>query len=250
MKTQSIEYHANGERFVGYLAVDDARSGKRPGVLIGPEGMGLGPLAKSIAERLAGLGYVAFALDYHGDGKDYFAGVTKPEDLAGIDMNQAFARIGTLMAPPAAIRAIAGEALKVLKSQPETDGSKVAAIGYCFGGTTAFELARSGADIVAAIGFHSGLGTQMPAEKGAVKAVVLAQIGAEDPIVPADQRVAFEQEMAAAGADWRVISYGGAGHSFTNPDVGVMSRPGFAYDKRADERSWQAMLDLFAEVFG
>jgi len=176
--------------------------------------------------------------------------VKTPQDLAGIDMSVVYARINALMAPPAAIRAIAAEALAVLKSQPETDGSKLAAIGYCFGGTTALELARSGADIAAAVGFHSGFATFAPAEKGAIKAVVLAQIGAEDPIIPPDQRAAFEKEMAAAGADWRVITYGGAGHSFTNPDVGVMNNPGFAYDEKADKRSWQAMLDLFAEVFG
>ena len=238
MKLQDIEYHVAGVRYVGYLAVDDAREGRRPGVLLAPEGGGLGDLAKSFARRLAELGYVAFAMDYYGDG----ATLT--------DMNQLMARIGALLTAPAPIRVIAAEALKVLADQPQTDPARLAAIGYCFGGTTALELARSGAPIKAAVGFHSGLQASEPAQAGAVKAVVLAQLGVEDPIITPEARIAFEAEMAAAGADWRVITYGGAGHSFTNPDAGRLGRPGFAYHEPTDKRSWRAMLDLFEEVFG
>jgi dienelactone hydrolase len=238
MKTQDITYHAGGERFVGYLAVEDGKAGTRPGVLLAPEGPGLGDLCKGFARKLAQRGYVAFAMDYHGDGQVLS------------DMGQVMSRLGTFMADPSGIRAIAAEALRVLSEQPETDKERLAAIGYCFGGTTALELARSGAPLKAVVGFHSGLATTKPAETGGVKAVVLTQIGADDPIIPPEQRAAFEAEMTKAGADWRMILYGGAGHSFTNPDVGAMGRVGFAYNKAADQRSWRAMLDLFDEVFG
>src|SRR5262249_30882051 len=134
--------------------------------------------------------------------------------------------------------------------QAETDGAKLAGIGYCFGGTTVLELARSGADVKATVGFHSGLATARPGDATQIKGKVLAQIGTEDPIIPPEQRLAFEAEMRAGGVDWGMVRYGGAGHAFTNPDVNALGRAGFAYDKDADERSWRAMLDLFAEVFG
>ncbi|HEY5070539.1 MAG TPA: dienelactone hydrolase family protein [Caulobacteraceae bacterium] len=237
MKTSDIEYHVAGVRYVGYLAVDEAREGRRPGVLVAPEGMGLGDLCKAFARRLADLGYVAFAVDYYGDGA-----LTPREEV--------MERIGRLTADPAPIRVIATAALEVLKAQPQTDPARLAAIGYCFGGTTVLELARSGAEVAAVVGFHSGLGTTRPAEAGAVKARILVQVGADDPLVPADARLAFEKEMTAAGADWRLTLFGGVGHSFTNPEVGALGMPGFAYDKDADERSWRAMLDLFDEAVG
>ena len=137
----------------------------------------------------------------------------------------------------------------MLAAQPQTDPDRLAATGYCFGGTTALELGRAGAALKAIVGFHSGLGTAKPAAAGAIKAKVLVNIGADDPIIPPEQRSAFEKEMNDAGADWRMTLYGGVGHSFTNPDVGRLGRPGFAYDAAADRRSWAAMMDLFGEVF-
>jgi dienelactone hydrolase len=238
MKTQDIEYHADGARLVGYLAVDDGKAGKRPGVIVAHEGGGLNDHAKNIARRLAEAGYVAFALDYYGDGKPL------------TDLAQAMPRIGAWMNDPAGIRERAHAALAVLTSQAETDVSRLAGIGYCFGGTTVLEMARAGEPLKAVVGFHSGLGTARPAQAGAVQAKVLVQIGADDPIIPPEQRVAFEKEMTEAKVDWRLALYGGAGHSFTNPDVGALGRAGFAYDKSADQRSWRAMIDLFDEVFG
>jgi dienelactone hydrolase len=237
MKTTDIEYHADGQRLVGRLALDDARSGKRPGVIVAHEGGGLGDHAKNIARRLAEKGYVAFALDYYGDG----------QPLA--DLGQAMTRIGAWMADPTGIRARAHAALEVLTAQPETDATRLAAIGYCFGGTTVLEMARAGEPLKAVVGFHSGLGTAMPAQPGATSATVLVQIGADDPIIPPQQRAAFEAEMKAAEIDWRMILYGGAGHSFTNPEVNRLGRAGFAYHAPSDRRSWQTMLDLFEEVF-
>src|SRR5580700_6098275 len=238
MRTQDIGYRADGAGLVGYLAVDDAKAGKRPGIIVAHEGGGLTDHAKNSARKLAEAGYIAFALDYYGDGKP----------LA--DMSQVMARLGVWMADPTGIRARAHAALDVLTAQPETDSGRLAGIGYCFGGTTVLEMARAGEPLKAVVGFHSGLGTAKPAEAGAVKAKVLVQIGTADPIIPPAQRAAFEAEMKAAGVDWRMLVYGGAGHSFTNPAANGLGRPGFAYDKSADERSWRAMLDLFGEVFG
>jgi dienelactone hydrolase len=238
MKTQDIEYHADGARLVGYLAVDDARSGKRPGVLVAPEGGGLVDLTKSIARRLAEAGYVAFAMDYYGDGKPLS------------DRNEVMPRINAFMAEPSTIRARAAEALAVLARQPECDPSNLAATGYCFGGTTALELARSGAELKAVVGFHSGLATTRPQDAKAIKAKVLTCIGALDPIIPPEQRLAFEKEMTEGGVDWRMNVYGAAGHSFTNPDVGALGMPGFEYHAETDRRSWAAMLDLFDEALG
>ncbi len=238
MKTQDIEYHADGQRLVGFLAVDDATAGKRPGIIVAHEGGGLGDHAKNSARRLAEAGYCAFALDYYGDGKPLS------------DMTQAMPRIMAWMADPTGIRARAHAALEVLTSQPQTDAGRLAGIGYCFGGTTVLEMARAGEPLKAVVGFHSGLGTSRPAQAGAVKSKVLVQIGADDPLIPADQRIAFEKEMTDAKVDWRMVLYGGAGHSFTNPDVNALNRPGFAYDQSADARSWRAMLDFFGETLG
>jgi len=141
MRTEDIEYQADGARLVGYLAVDDAKPGKRPGVLVAPEGGGLVDLTKSIARRLAEAGYVAFAMDYYGDG----------QPLA--DLSEAMPRIMAFMADPTGIRARATAALKVLTDQPQTDAGRLAAIGYCFGGTTVLELARGGADLAAVVSF-------------------------------------------------------------------------------------------------
>jgi dienelactone hydrolase len=238
LKTQDIEYHADGARLVGYLAVDDTRSGKRPGVLVAPEGGGLVELTKTIARRLAELGYVAFAMDYYGDGKPLS------------DRNEIMPRITAFMAEPSTIRARAAEALAVLARQPESDPARLAATGYCFGGTTVLELARSGADLKAVVGFHSGLGATRPAEPGVVRPKILTCIGAQDPIIPSDQRRAFEAEMTAAGADWQMNVYGEAGHSFTNPASGELGMPGFAYHADTDRRTWAAMRDLFDETLG
>ena len=235
MQTTDIEYSFDGIRLVGELSVDDSRRGKRPAVLVSHEGGGLTDHARKRTRALAELGYVAFALDYFGDGRPVAA-------------DQAAARFAELNGDRLRTRAIAQAGLDVLLGSEHADSSRVAAIGYCFGGTLSLELARGGADLQAVVGFHSGLATDRPAAAGAVTGPVLACIGAEDPFIPADQRLAFEEEMRGAGADWRLNIYGGAVHSFTNPDADG-SNPALKYDRSADERSWRAMLDLFSEVF-
>jgi dienelactone hydrolase len=236
--TRDITYEADGRTMIGMLAVPDG-DGLRPGVLVCHEGPGLDDHAKGRAVRLAEeLGYVAFALDYHGDGK--------PLE----DREQMMTRIGEFRDDPARARAVGLAGLEVLCAERRTDAAKLAAIGYCFGGTLSFELARGGADLKAAVGFHAGLGTARPEDARNITSKVLALIGADDPIVPNEQRRAFEEEMRAGGVDWQLVVYGGAVHSFTNPRAANIDLPGIAYHEPTDRRSWQAMLDLFAEVFG
>jgi dienelactone hydrolase len=236
VKTQNLAYSADGARMVGEYVVDDSLAGRRPGVLVCHEGNGLTDHTKKIAARLAGLGYAAFAMDYYGDGKP----------LA--DPAEAPARLGPWLADRTPIRLRAHKALETLAGQPEVDPTRLAAIGYCFGGTTVLELGRSGADLKAIVGFHSGLAATRPEEARNIKGKVLVCIGAVDPIIPPAQRTAFEQEMTAAGVDWRLQLYGAAGHSFTNPSIDARGLKGFFYHADTDRRSWNAMIELFDET--
>jgi dienelactone hydrolase len=239
MHTQSIEYQAEGGRWVGYLAVDRDRKGKRPGVLIGPEASGISEVVKDRAHRLAELGYVAFALDFVGDG------------VMLQSMEESMALVGKYRDAPERIRAIARASLDVLRAQPEVDATKIAAIGYCFGGTAVLELARSGADVACTVGFHSGLATKLPDDAKNIKGKVLVCIGAEDPLVPPEHRLAFEKEMRAGKVDWRLYLFGNVVHGFTNPNAGRFGRPEvLAYHQPTHERSFRAMRDLFDETFG
>jgi dienelactone hydrolase len=238
MYTQSIEYSVDGKRYVGFLAVDRARTGKRPGVLIAPEGGGLNDINRDRARELATLGYTAFAIDYHGDG------------MLLESMEQMQARLAVLRADPSIIRSITRAALGVLVEQAETDASRVAAIGYCYGGTAALELARSGADIACTVGFHSGLATTQPEDARNIKGKVLVCIGADDPLIQPPERLAFEQEMRAAKVDWRLYLFGNAVHGFSNPEADRRGIAALKYHRPTHERSWRAMRDLFDETFG
>jgi dienelactone hydrolase len=140
-------------------------------------------------------------------------------------------------------------AYEALKEQRFTDPRKIGGIGYCFGGTTILELARSGADLVAVVSFHGGLGTPTPEDAKNIKCKVLACHGADDPNVPPKEVAAFEDEMRSADVDWQLISYGNAVHSFTDKNAGGDNSRGSAYNEKADHRSWEAMKDFFAEAF-
>jgi dienelactone hydrolase len=233
---RDVEYDAFGTVMVGRLALPDG-DGVRPAVLIAHEGPGLDDYQKDRASRFAELGYVAFALDYHGGGKV----------LEGRD--EMMARLGVLSGDPDRIRALGDAGLDVLLREPRADASKVAAVGYCFGGTVVLELARAGADIKAVVGFHPGLGTQRPEDARNITGKVLVCVGSDDAFIPVEQRLAFEAEMRSGGVDWRMNLYGGAEHSFTHPWAELAEIPGVKYDQLTDERSWRAMLDLFDEVF-
>jgi dienelactone hydrolase len=237
MKTEAIAYDVAGVAYLGYLALPDT-PGKRPGVLICHEGNGLGDQVKVRAHHLAGLGYVAFCVDYIGGG----------QVLA--DMPAMMAKLGQLRADQEAVRKLARAGLAVLVARPEVDATKIAATGYCYGGTFALELARGGADLQAVVVFHAGLSTRNPADAANIKAKVLACIGADDPLVPPSERLAFEEEMRGAMIDWRLTLYGGAVHGFANPNAGSMNNPAVAYHEPSYRRSWRDMLDLFAETIG
>jgi dienelactone hydrolase len=147
------------------------------------------------------------------------------------------------------LRARATTALDLLRKQSAVANTRIAAIGFCFGGTTVLELARSGADLACTVGFHAGLTTTAPAQRGAIRGRVLVCQGADDPVITAEHRREFAAEMTHAGVDWQMHVYGGVGHSFTNPEIDKWKLPGFNYDARADRRSWQAMRALLEESF-
>jgi dienelactone hydrolase len=235
MTLQPLTYRIGSDTYTGYVA--DGSAGRRvPGVLIAHEGGGfLTEHAKDRARRIAELGYVAFALDLFGDPRP--------------TLEQARQMVQQLRNDLPTLRARATTALDLLRQQANVDGTRVAAIGFCFGGTTVLELARSGADIACAIGFHAGLATSAPAQLGVIRGKVLVCQGADDPIITAEHRAEFAAEMTRAGVDWQMHVYGGVGHSFTNPEIARWNLPGFAYDERADRRSWLAMRALLEEVF-
>lgn len=238
MHTESISYDVAGTQYIGYLAFDPARTGKRPGVLVCHEGYGLHDEVKVRCRRLAELGYVAFAADYIGGG-------TVLSEMA--DM---MARLQALRTDLDHTRVLARAALDVLLARPEVDPARVAATGYCFGGTFALELARSGAPLGCVVGFHSGLATTRPEDAHNITGKILVCIGADDPMIPPGQRLAFEEEMRAAKVDWRMNVYGNAVHSFANPDAGRWASPASQYHRATDQRSWRAMQDVFVETFG
>jgi dienelactone hydrolase len=236
ISTREVSYRADDRDLIGTLALPEGGD-QRPGILVSHEGPGLDDFGRARASQLAELGFVAFALDYHGGGQPLS------------DRGQMMSRLGELSADPLRTRALGHAGLEVLMAEPRTDPSKVAAIGYCFGGTLSFELARSGAGIKAAVGFHAGLSTVRPEDASNIKGKILALIGADDPIVDNAQRRAFEEEMRAGGVDWVLQVYGGAEHSFTRPGAENVGIPGIRYHEPSDRRSWKAMLDLFDEVF-
>jgi dienelactone hydrolase len=239
--TREIAYEADGARMIGSYAVDEDRKVRRPGILVAHSGPGLGEQARTVARRLADLGYAVFALDYHGGG------------AVLSDMKDMMARITGFLENPLTIRARLHKALEVLLAQPEVDASRIGAIGYCFGGTSVLELARAGAPVAATVGFHSGLKTGRPRDASNIKGKILVCLGADDPLIPVAERNAFEQEMREGGADWQMHVYGGAQHSFTEPSIEARARAaglsGMKYNESADRRSWRSMLQLFDDVF-
>ena len=238
MRIEEIEYEADGRQMVGTFAVDEYQPGARPAVLLCHEGPGLDDHVKGRAVRLAALGYASFALDYHGGGQP-------------LPMDVAFARLGELMADSGRTRALARAGLDVLLARDEVAPERVAAMGFCFGGSMVLELARSGADLKAAVGFHPGLGGANPAETRNITGSVLMFCGAGDTLIGKDARDAFEAEMTEAGvADWRLEVLGGVGHSFTNMQVDELGMPGIAYDAAADRRCWHTALALLEEAIG
>lgn len=232
---KSVEYKQGDTTLEGYVAYDNAIQGKRPGVLIVHQWKGAGDYEKKRAEMLAKLGYTAFALDIYGKG----VRPSTPKDAG--------AMAGKFKSDRALLRARAQAGLDVLKAQPTTDPQHVAAIGYCFGGTTVLELARAGADVAGVVSFHGGLNSAPNMEATKVSTRVLACHGADDPFVPPAEVAAFKDEMKKAGAKLEFIAYPGAVHSFTDWNADG-SMKGAQYNKSADEKSWAAMQKFLKDV--
>jgi dienelactone hydrolase len=233
-----VDYKHGAESLRGCIAYDDSITGPRPGILIIPEWWGLNQFIKHRAEQLAQLGYVAFAADMYGNG------------LVTTDASEAQKLAGKFYHDNKLLRQRAQVALDELKEDSRADAKRIAAIGYCFGGTCALELARSGAPLRAVVCFHGSLNTANPTEAGKIKGKVLVCHGGDDSFVPDEQVIAFENEMRKAKVDWQLNTYGGAHHAFSNPDADNFKIPNISYNPSADKRSWQAMKSFFEEVFG
>jgi dienelactone hydrolase len=235
---QLVEYKQGAATLEGYLAWDDAIKGKRPGVLVVHAWMGLDDNARKRADMLAGLGYVAFAADIYGKGVR-----PKSRDEAG-------KLAGQYKGDRKLLRDRVDAAFDTMIKNPMVDAAKTGAIGYCFGGTTAIELGRSGASVQGIVTFHAGLDSPEPADGKNIKARMLILHGAADPFEKPDDLAAFQKEMADSKIDWQFTEYGGAVHCFTDSGAGNDASTGCAYNPVADARSWSAMKAFFADLFG
>lgn len=228
IRGEVIEYKQGATVLEGYLAYDDSIKGKRPGVLVVHDWLGVGPYVRARAQQLASLGYIAFAPDIYG------------KDIRPVDNKEAAKVSNELKNDRMLLRLRVNAGLDILRNHPLTDPDKLGAIGYCFGGMTVLELARSGANIAGVVSFHGNLDT--PADTSSIHTKVLVLHGAEDPVVPPAQVAAFENEMRKANVDWQLNVYSGAAHNFTNPNSP-------AYNRQVDKRSFEAMKAFFKEIF-
>jgi dienelactone hydrolase len=235
IKEQAVEYQAAGLTFEGWSARDASLSGKLPSVLIVHQWTGVSENEKMRARMLAELGYNVFVADVYGKG-------IRPQPPAAGE------EAGKYKADRKLLRERVNAALDVLKKDAATDADKITAIGYCFGGTAVIELARSGARVAGVVSFHGGLDSPTPADGKNVKGKVLALHGEDDPFVPKDQIAAFEKEMRDAGVDYKLVSYPGAVHAFTQKAAGNDNSKGAAYNEAADKASWEEMKAFFARV--
>ena len=238
---KEVSYQANGTTLKGYIAHDDAFKGRRPAVLVVHEWWGHNEYARKRARMLAELGYTALAVDMYGDGKQ----AHHPDDAGK------FAAEVSKNMPLARARFEAG--MELLRKQKTVDAHEIAAIGYCFGGGVVLNMARMGEDLKGVLSFHGSLGTDDPARPGKIKARIVSFTGEADPMIGADKVAAFRQEMESAGADYRVVTYPGAQHAFTNPEADQLGKKfnmPLAYNAEADKDSWQQATVFLREVFG
>lgn len=235
---EPVEYKQGDTVLDGYIAYDAAAKGVRPGVVIVHDWMGVSDYVKMRAEQVVKLGYVAFVADIYGKG-------VRPRNS-----QEASQQAGKYRADRPLLRLRAQAALDELKKRDFVDQKRLAAIGYCFGGGTVLELARSGAPLVGAISFHGNLDTPNPDDAKNIKGKVLVMHGGDDPFVPAKDVQAFQDEMKNAKVDWEFVAYGGAVHAFTQKGAGNDPSKGAAYNESADRRSFARMSAFFAEIFG
>lgn len=234
---QSVDYKVGGKTFEGYLATPDTKRLNNPAVLIVPDWMGLGADAKKKADEMAAKGYVALAVDMYGKG-------VRPKNG-----KEAAPLAGALKKDVKEMRERISAALDVLKKQgPIVDKTKIVAFGYCFGGTTVLELARSGAPLAGFASFHGGLATPDPADAKKIKGRVLVMHGAIDPNVPPSEVEAFQKEMNEAKVDYTFVAYANAVHAFTSPAAGNDPKTGAAYNEKAAHRSWDEFERFLAET--
>ena len=237
IRTEDVTYSAGGTTLKGYLAWDADASGPRPGVLVVHEWWGLNDYIRGRARQLAEEGYTALAVDMYGDGRTADA-----PDGAGALMNAVLEDMDAGMARLAAAR-------DVLAAHAATDGTRIAAMGYCFGGAVVLHAAKTGMDLKAVASFHGALGSMHTPAPGEVKAKVLVCHGAADALVPEADVENFKKEMDSAGADYDFVAYEGALHGFSNPEAtanGEKYGLPLRYDADVDQRSWEAMKAYFA----
>ena len=232
-----VSYKQGNTTLAGTFAVDSTSKAPRPGIVIFHQWAGPTEHEHQFADRLAKLGYAAFVADIYGEGVRPTTTEEKMEQVTKYKTDREL------------MRARAQAALDALRGQPGVDPKHLAALGFCFGGTVALELARSGAPIDGVISFHGGLDTPHPADAKQIKGHVLALHGANDPFVKPSEVEAFEQEMKDAGVDWELVKYGGAVHAFTQKEAGDDPSKGLAYNELAAKRSWQALTDFLKEIF-
>jgi dienelactone hydrolase len=237
INTQVVNYEDGKDGFQGYVAFDEAQQGPRPGVLIIHAWMGVDDHVKQAAEKLAALGYVGFAADVYG------------EDRRPTSQNEAAEESSKYKNDRDLFRKRVTAALKQIRKMKRVDGKRIAAIGYCFGGTGVLELARTGADVAGVVSFHGALENPRPNDSKQIKTKLLVLTGADDPYVPIEQVRAFQREMTEAEVDWQLITYSGAVHSFTHKSAGDDPSKGNAYNEAADRRSWEHMKLFLFEVF-
>ncbi len=233
---KTVEYKSGEVVCEGWQAYDDAVAGKRPGVLVVHQWTGISDHEKEAARKLAALGYNVLVADIYGKG-------IRPQPPA------AGKEAGKYKADRPLLRARVNAALDVLSHDARTDAAKLAATGYCFGGTTVIELARSGAQVKGVVSFHGGLDSPNPADGKNIKGKVLALHGFDDPYVPAKDVAAFEAEMKAGNVQYVLIKYVGAVHSFTHKAAGNDNSKGAAYNATADRDSWLEMEKFLKQLF-
>lgn len=240
LNSRIIEYKAGDTMLKGYLVENPKFKGKRPAVLIVHEWWGLNDYARKRAKMLAELGYTAMAVDMYGDGKT----AQHPDDAGKF----ASAVMKNMDIEEARFNA----AVDIIKHQPSVDATRIAAIGYCFGGGVVLHMARIGTDLKGVISFHGSLATDTPATPGSIKAKILVFNGEADKMIPSEQVAAFKQEMAMADANYRYVGYPGVMHSFTNPDADRFAKEfklPLAYNKHADKDSWNQAKTFLKEIF-
>ncbi|QDT02578.1 Dienelactone hydrolase family protein [Rubripirellula lacrimiformis] len=239
IQTETVVYHDGDVTLEGFVAWDPEKvQGGAPGVLISHQWMGLTDYEKGRCRQLADLGLVAFALDIYGQG------------VRPVNPGEAGKLAGVYKADRDLYRRRLNLGLDQLRARDGVDAKRIAAIGYCFGGTGVLELARSGAEVAGVVSFHGGLDSPSPDDGKQIAAKILVCHGADDPFVPKADIEAFIAELNAAHVDWQMNVYAGAVHSFTQPMAGNDNSKGAAYNEQADHRSWLAMEAFFQEIFG